>query len=188
MEERKIHINRAHGSYVFPSNFILVAALNPCPCGNYPDFSRCSCTPWQIQKYLGRISQPFLDRIDLCVEAPRIQYTDITQKERQETSKDIRKRVIKARSVQQMRYRGMKVLTNSMLGIKELEKFCCLGDEEELLMKQAFTSLNLTARTYHKILRVARTIADMDDSEKICAGHLKEAIGYRTMDKKYWGR
>lgn len=188
LEERKIHINRAHGNYVFPSNFILTAAMNPCPCGNFPDFSRCSCTPWQIQQYLSRVSQPFLDRIDICVEAPRIQYEEIRESGRQETSADIRKRVEAAREIQQKRYEGTKIWSNSMLGIRQIEEFCHLGSEEGSLMKQAFTSLSLTARTYHKILKVARTIADMEGAGEIRMSHLKEAIGYRTVDKKYWGR
>ncbi len=188
LEERKIHINRVHGNYVFPSNFILVAAMNPCPCGNYPDLSKCSCTSWEIQKYLGKISQPFLDRIDICVEAPGIQYADISQKREEESSEQIRNRVIKARLIQQKRYVETEILTNSMLGVKELERFCHLKAEGEYLMKQAFTSLNLTARTYHKVLRVARTIADMDGRESIEPPDLKEAISYRTMDKRYWGR
>lgn len=188
LEERKIHINRAHGNYVFPSNFILAAAMNPCPCGNFPDFSRCSCTPWQIQQYLSRVSQPFLDRIDICVEAPRIQYEEIRKNGSQETSADIRKRVEAARTIQQKRYEGTGVWSNSMLGVRQIEKFCCLGSGEEELMKQAFTALSLTARTYHKILKVARTIADMEGAGEIGMPHLKEAIGYRTVDKKYWGR
>ena len=188
LEERKVYINRAHGSYVFPSNFILAAAMNPCPCGNYPDFSKCSCTPWQIQQYLSRISQPFLDRIDICVEAPRIRYEEITEGSKAETSADLRKRVVNAREIQQNRYEGMEIRSNSMLGVRQIDEFCCLGKEEEQLMRQAFTSLGLTARTYHKILKVARTIADMDGGGMIRMSHLKEAIGYRTADKKYWGR
>lgn len=188
LEERKVYINRAHGSYVFPSNFILAAAMNPCPCGNYPDFSKCSCTPWQIQQYLSRISQPFLDRIDICVEAPRIRYEEITERSKKETSADLRKRVVKAREIQQNRYEGMEIRSNSMLGVRQIDEFCHLGKEEEQLMRQAFTSLGLTARTYHKILKVARTIADMDGGGMIRMSHLKEAIGYRTADKKYWGR
>ncbi|MCI8319671.1 MAG: YifB family Mg chelatase-like AAA ATPase [Dorea sp.] len=188
LEERKIHINRVHGNYVFPSDFMLVAAMNPCPCGNFPDFSKCSCTPWQVGQYLGRISQPFLDRIDICVEAPRIRYEEIRERRRQESSADIRKRVIAARDIQQKRYEGQKILNNSMMGIREIDKYCRLGREEEHLMRQVFTSMNLTARTYHKILKVARTIADMDGGGPIRMVHLKEATGYRTMDKKYWGR
>lgn len=188
LEERKIHINRAHGSYVFPSNFILAAAMNPCPCGNFPDFSKCSCTPWQIQQYLARISQPFLDRIDICVEAPRIRYEEMRERNEQESSADIQRRVEAARIIQHKRYEGTEIRSNAMLGVRQIEEFCRLQSEEEDLMKQAFTSLNLTARTYHKILKVARTIADMEGTEEIRTPHLKEAIGYRTVDKKYWGR
>ena len=147
-----------------------------------------SCTPWQVGQYLGRISQPFLDRIDICVEAPRIRYEEIRERRRQESSADIRKRVIAARDIQQKRYEGQKILNNSMMGIREIDKYCRLGREEEHLMRQVFTSMNLTARTYHKILKVARTIADMDGGGPIRMVHLKEATGYRTMDKKYWGR
>ncbi len=188
LEERKIHINRAHGNYVFPSNFILAAAMNPCPCGNYPDFSKCSCTPWQIKQYLARISQPFLDRIDICVEAPQIRYEEIRNSGAKETSAVIRKRVVAARKIQQGRYEGQKLWCNAMLGVRQIDEYCRLGGEEERLMKQAFSTLNLTARTYHKILKVARTIADLDGGGEIRLSHLKEAIGYRTVDKKYWGR
>lgn len=162
--------------------------MNPCPCGNYPDFSKCNCTPWQIRQYLDRISQPFLDRIDICVEAPKLQYEEIRESVPKETSAVIRRRVEAVRSIQQKRYEGQDILNNAMLGVRQIDEFCRLGKEEEFLMKQAFTSLNLTARTYHKILKVARTIADMDGGGQIRLPHLKEAIGYRTVDKKYWGR
>lgn len=188
LEEHKIRINRAQGNYEFPADFMLVAAMNPCPCGNYLDFSKCSCTPWQIQQYLAHISQPLLDRIDICVEAPKVSFADIRQRDAGGTSADIRKRVEAARLLQRERYDGTAVRANALLGVKETDRFCRLGREEERLMKQAFTSLGLTARTYHKILKVARTIADLDGETDICETHLKEAIGYRTVDKKYWGR
>lgn len=188
LEERQIRITRSHGNYVFPANFILASAMNPCPCGNYPNFEKCGCTPGQIQQYLGRISQPFLDRIDICVEAPKVSYEALSAGEKQESSAVIRSRVCKAREVQNERYIGTRILSNSMLGVKELKEYCHLGRREELLMRQAFVALGLTARTYHKILKVARTIADLELSEKIRERHLKEAIGYRTLDKKYWGR
>lgn len=188
LEERQIRITRSQGNFVFPANFILVCAMNPCPCGNYPDFNKCTCTPPQIRQYLGRVSQPFLDRIDICTEAPRIQYEALTQNRRQESSAEIRSRVCRARKVQQERYEGRRIWTNSMLGVNELKEFCSLGQSEERLMRQAFVSLGLTARTYHKILKVARTIADLDGSRRIRECHLKEAVSYRTMDKKYWGR
>lgn len=188
LEERKIHITRSHGNYVFPSNFILAAAMNPCPCGNYPDLSKCNCTPGQIRQYLGKISQPFLDRIDICIETPRIQYEELIMDKKAENSEEIRKRVEDARKIQSNRYKDKKILTNAMLSVGEMKDYCKLGEAEEELMKKAFSSLNLTARTYHKILRVSRTIADLEGEDKISTLHIKEAIGYRTIDKKYWGR
>lgn len=188
LEERLIRITRRQGNFVFPADFILICAMNPCPCGNYPDFNKCTCTPFQVRQYLGKVSQPFLDRIDICVEAPRLRYEALTEEREQESSAKIRDRVCRARDVQKERYEGRDIWTNSRLGVNELKEFCSLGSAEERLMRQAFSSLELTARTYHKILKVARTIADLDGSRRIREHHLKEAIAYRTMDKKYWGR
>lgn len=188
LEEHQIRITRRNGNYVFPSNFILAAAMNPCPCGNYPDLSKCNCTPGQIRQYLGRISQPFLDRIDICIETPRVKYEELVALKKTEDSKTIRERVCMARIIQGKRYEGTDIRTNAMLPVNELKRYCTLGDKEEQLMKRAFENLSLTARTYHKILRVARTIADLNGDICIQAEHLKEAIGYRTLDKKYWGR
>ena len=188
LEERKIHITRTHGNYVFPANFMLVAAMNPCPCGCYPDMSKCVCTPYQIQKYMGKLSQPFLDRIDICAEAPKVEYDALKLKREKtdESSAVIRERVCRAREIQNKRYKDIHIITNSMLDSKNLEKYCRLGEEEETLMRQAFTSLDMTARSYHKILRVARTIADLEGSEEIDKKHLLEAIGHRTFDKRFW--
>lgn len=188
LEERKVHIARAHGSYEFPAEFMLVAAMNPCPCGNYPDFEKCSCLPHQIKQYLGHISQPFLDRMDLCVEAPRLRFEELGEHRGEETSAEIRARVERARKRQEERYAGQNFCTNASLGVRELEEYCSLGKEETKLIRQAFSVMNLTARTYHKILKVARTIADLDGEDRILEYHLKEAIGYRSIDKKYWGR
>ena len=175
------------GVYHFPAEFLLVAAMNPCPCGNYPDLNKCLCTSTQIQAYLSKISQPLLDRIDICVEAERVAYEDL-QGAREESSKDIRERVIMARERQKERYKGEGITTNSQLNAEKIKRYCILGSEEEKMMRQAFEKLNLTARMYHKILCVARTIADLAGEEKIGLAHLREAIGYRTLDKKYWGR
>lgn len=188
LEERLIRITRSQGNFVFPADFILICAMNPCPCGNYPDFNKCTCTPFQIRQYLGKVSQPFLDRIDICMEAPRMRYEALTEEREQESSAKIRDRVCRARDIQKERYEGRDIWTNSRLGVNGLKEFCSLGSAEERLMRQAFSSLELTARTYHKILKVARTIADLDGSRRIREHHLKEAIAYRTMDKKYWGR
>lgn len=188
LEEHKIHITRKHGSCTFPANFMLVAAMNPCPCGCYPDMNRCTCTPYQIQNYLGKVSQAFLDRIDICIETPKVRYEDLKiQKERKiENSESIRSRVCMARETQYNRYYGTGITVNARLDIKELETYCRLGEQEELLMKQAFSNLGLTARLYHKVLRVARTIADLDGSEEIKTEHLAEAVSYRTFNKQYW--
>ncbi|MGN1191400.1 MAG: ATP-binding protein, partial [Dorea sp.] len=188
LEEREIQITRTHGKYTFPANFMLVAAMNPCPCGNYPDLGKCNCTSSEIQRYLGKISQPFLDRMDICVETPKIRYEELNSRKRQESSEEIRKRVCYVRKIQKKRYQGTQLSTNAMLGVKMLDEYCYLGRKEKILMEEAFSALGLTARTYHKILKVARTIADMEESEMIKEQHLKEAIGYRTMDKKFWGR
>lgn len=188
LEEHQIRITRAQGTYQFPANFMLVGALNPCPCGCYPDLNKCRCTEREIQQYIGKLSQPFLDRMDICVEAPRVEYEVLKEKREEETSEEIRKRVSKARKIQQKRYQNMGILTNAQLEGKQLEQYCGLGQKEERMMRQAFLKLGLTARTYYKILKVARTIADLGDSETIEIEHLQEAIGYRTMDKKYWGK
>lgn len=188
LEEQEVHLSRSHGNYVFPADVMLVAAMNPCPCGNYPDPEKCSCTPGQIQRYLDTVSQPFLDRMDLCVEAPRISYEELKKTEEGESSGEIRLRVERARAIQNERYAGTKIRVNARLGVKELPIYCKLGGKEEQLMEQAFHRLHLTARTYHRILKVSRTIADMEGVDRIRTKHIKEALGYRTLEKKYWGR
>lgn len=188
LEEKLIRISRVYGNYLFPADFILVAAMNPCPCGNYPDFSKCTCTSGQIQQYLGRISQPLLDRIDICVETPKLSYRDLSGSGGEESSGQIRERVENARKQQAFRFRENCIKTNAQMGTKEVKRYCVLRKDGETLMRQAYTSLGLTARTYYKILKVARTIADLDGSQEIKEPHLKEAIGYRTIEKKYWGR
>ena len=188
LENRCIQISRTYGKYTFPAEFILVAAMNPCPCGWYPAMERCTCTPSQIQTYLSRISQPFLDRIDLCAEASKVGYDDLTGRHIPEDSAQIRKRVCAARTVQRERYRGTGIRTNSMLNGNTLERWCELGSAEKRIMERAFEVMGLTARAYHRILRTARTIADLDGSRKIRSEHLTEAIGYRTVDRKYWRR
>ena len=191
LEQRKIQITRSYGNYTFPAEFMLVTAMNSCPCGAFPSAS-CICTPAQIQAYLGKISQPFLDRIDLSVETSKVEYQDLTHpKEKEalpESSTVIRERVCAARNVQKIRYRNTGIKCNAMLHGVELKKYCELDNQEEKLMGQAYEVLHLTARSYYRILKVARTIADLDSSRKIRMEHLQEAIGYRTLDKKYWGR
>lgn len=188
LEEHQIRLSRSQGTYQFPADFMLVGAMNPCPCGCYPDLNRCTCTPGEIQHYLGKLSQPFLDRMDICVEAPKVEYESLKHRGKEETSAAIRKRVCRAREIQSQRYRGTGIRTNAALDAKGVERYCMLGTQEEKLMRHAFAKLGLTARTYHKILKVARTIADLEGSGCIRTEHLQEAIGYRSLDKKYWGR
>lgn len=188
LEEHSIKIIRERGEYEFPAEFLLVAAMNPCPCGNYPDLNLCTCTTPQIQAYLGKISQPFLDRIDMCVEVPKVQYQDLTDEGNEETSETIRERIIRARELQQERYRDYPFKTNARIGITEIEKFCFLDDEQQEIMRRAYECMGLTARTYHKVLGVARTIADLDGKAAIGARHLREALSYRMIDHKYWRR
>ena len=188
LENREIRLSRTHGTYRFPADFMLVAAMNPCPCGNYPDLSKCRCTPSQIQMYLGRISRPFLDRIDLCVEAPRIGFGSLTGTARQESSSEIRKRVVRVRAIQKKRYEKEGIRNNAALRTEDLKRYCVLGNREKKLMERAFSQMELTARGYQRILRTARTIADLDGEARIRENHLREALSLRMIDEKYWRR
>lgn len=166
----------------------MVVTMNPCPCGCYPDLNRCTCTPGEIQHYLGKLSQPFLDRMDICVEASKVEYESLKNHGREESSAVMRERICRAREIQRIRYKETKISTNAALDTRGVEHYCTLGSQEEALMRHAFEKLGLTARTYHKILKVARTIADLEGEKCIRTEHLQEAIGYRSLDKKYWGR
>lgn len=181
LEERTVRITRNRGTYEYPADVMLVAAMNPCPCGYFPDYNRCRCTPFQIQQYQGKISQPFLGRMDISVEVSGVRYEDLSGSGREESSETIRKRVEQARERQIERYQGKNILFNSELDGTQVEKYCELGRQEERMMKQAFESLNLTARTYHKVLKTARTIADLEGEEKIRMEHLQEALIYRNV-------
>ena len=181
MEDKQITLVRQSGIYRYPADFMLVAAMNPCPCGYFPDYNRCQCTPFQIQQYQGKISQPFLNRMDICVEVPGVRYEDLSGAVSEESSEAVRSRVEQARKRQIQRYRGKKLLFNAELTGVQLEEFCKLGRQEEQMMRQAFETLSLTARTYHKVLKVARTIADLDGEEQIGMEHLQEALIYRNV-------
>ena len=186
LEDKKIHIARTCGSFVYPADFMLVAAMNPCPCGYFPDRSKCNCSETEVKRYLNRISGPILDRIDVTVEAPRVNIQQLSSKIQNESSKAIKERVMEARRRQEKRYQQTKYRFNSELGVGDINRFCVLGKNEQELMEQIFQRMNLSARAYHKIIKVARTIADLDDSEKIKDIHLSEAICYRMTDSKYW--
>ncbi len=186
LEDKQVNIARATGSFTYPADFVLVAAMNPCSCGYYPDLNRCHCTRQSIMRYLSKISQPLLDRIDICVEAPTLNFNQISKRDNNESSESIRKRVIAAHEIQRERYREYGFLFNSQIPSNLINKFCSLSEENTAYMEEMYNKYSLTARTYHKVLRVARTLADMDESEEIKLIHLQEAILYRGLDKKYW--
>jgi len=186
MEEGQITISRTEGKYIFPAHFQLIAAMNPCKCGYYPDRSRCHCLPGEISRYLHKISRPLLDRIDICVETPKMEYKDLLNDTENESSAQIRKRVEAALQLQRKRYQGHRWQFNSQLTVSAIRHFCPLGHEEMQIMEQAFEKMNLSARAYHRIIKVARTIADLEGETKIRRHHLLEAIGYRSVDQKFW--
>jgi len=187
LEEKEVHISRLNGNYCYPADFMLVAAMNPCNCGYYPDRKRCNCSANQVKRYLGRISEPLLDRIDICTEVMPVP-VEMLQTEREErSSAEIREQVEKARKVQSERYKGEGIRFNSHLNSNQIKKYCVLGKKEKKLLEQIFQKYKLSTRAYHRILKVARTIADLEESEKITTGHISEAFFYRSLDKKYWG-
>ena len=160
LEERYVNLSRTYGNYTFPANFMLVAAMNPCPCGCFPN-ANCTCTPLQIQAYQNRISRPFLDRIDLCVEASQVKYEHLSDEQKGESSKEIRKRICRVREMQRIRYKETGNLTNAMLEGDALNKYCKLGTKEKKVMEQAFSVMNLTARGYSRILKKTPNIEDL---------------------------
>lgn len=186
LEEKQVCVARAGGDYVFPSNIMLVAAMNPCPCGYYPNMDKCSCTYGAVQKYLHRISSPLLDRIDITVEAPAVDYQALKRKGNNESSAEIRTRVMRTLAIEQERYRHTQFRFNADLNGEGIERYCELGKEENQLMREAFKKMELSVRSYHRILRVARTIADMEAADRISVSHLQEALCYRSVNKRYW--
>lgn len=189
LEDRVVTISRAKNTVEYPASFMLVAAMNPCPCGyyNHPDVS-CLCMPGTVQKYLNKISGPLLDRIDLHVEVVPVPFRELTDKRLGEQSDAIRNRVIAARQIQEQRFMDSKgVYCNAQMTSKMVRNICILNDTELLLVKTAMEKLNLSARAYDKILKVSRTIADLDSSPDIRTEHLAEAINYRNLDRDTWG-
>ncbi|MCM8791000.1 MAG: YifB family Mg chelatase-like AAA ATPase [Candidatus Omnitrophica bacterium] len=188
IEDGCVTISRVANTLTYPAKFMLVAAMNPCPCGYFTDPKReCHCTPMQIQRYLSKISGPLLDRIDIHLEVPRLKLDQLTDKRNGESSEAIRKRVDQAREIQNTRYKNDDVYFNAHLDPKDMEKYCILDKESEELIKLAILELGISARAYDKILRVARTIADLDSKEIIEAHHISEAISYRSLDRNLWG-
>lgn len=189
MEERKVTISRAKIALEFPASFMLIASMNPCPCGyfNHPD-KQCTCPPGAVQKYLNKISGPLLDRIDLHVEVTPVAFSELSSTLPFEKSDRIRERVIKARDIQVERYKDSEgVYANAQMSSKMLKEFCVINTASQNLIKIAMEKLNLSARAYDRILKVSRTIADLSTSADIKSEHLAEAIQYRSLDREGWG-
>ena len=186
LEDKVIHISRVYGTYDFPAHFMLCAAMNPCPCGYYPDMNRCRCTPAQVGQYLGKLSQPLLDRLDLCADVSPVDFDGMSNGKIGENTKQVRMRVEAAQQIQRERFKDEKIQFNGEMSGKQVENFCHLDDSACRLLKMAFQHMPFSARADHRILKVARTIADMEASETINKEHLGEALSYRSFDKKYW--
>ena len=187
LEDGNVTISRVNATLTYPCNIMLIASMNPCKCGYFGDSRRqCTCTPTQVNRYRSRISGPLLDRIDIQVEVSNVDYEDLSSTENSETSAEIKKRVNKTRKLQLERYKDYNIYSNSQLDAGMLKKFCPLGEEENAILRAAFDNLGLSARAHSRILKVARTIADLEGSENIKSEHIAEAIQYRSLDSKYF--
>ena len=185
IEDGVVTISRALTSITYPAGFMMVAAMNPCPCGHFSDPLReCACTPFQIQRYWSKLSGPLLDRIDLHVDVPRLKQEELTKRPAGETSREIRKRVTLAREAQRGRFQEENIFSNAEMGVRQIKKFCRLEKEAEELLKTAILKLKMSARAYDRILKVSRTIADLEGEETIKASHIAEATQYRALDRK----
>ena len=189
LEDGRVTISRAAGSLTFPSAFMLVAAMNPCPCGYHGDPKReCRCSPGQVERYRRKISGPLLDRIDLHVEAPAVEYRELSDTAPAETSAMIRSRIVEARKIQNARFaKSRKTTCNARMSHSQLREYCRLDQAGNELLRNAMTGLNFSARAYDRILKVARTIADLAGEECIRRNHLLEALGYRNLDRGILG-
>lgn len=189
LEEHRITVSRVAGSYEFPADFLILGAMNPCPCGFFPDRSRCSCTPMQIQNYLNRLSRPILERFDICVEAAPVSFLELEdQTMANEDSATIRSRVEKAVKIQNHRFQGTDIHSNSRMGQKEIQRFCQLKEAERRFARKVYEARGISARGYHRVLKTARTIADLAGEEWIQREHLSEAFGYRALEERIWGQ
>lgn len=186
MEEGRITISRASGSYDFDAEAMIVAAMNPCKCGYYPDRSRCSCSDEEVKKYIKRISGAILDRMDICVEVSSVTYGELTEHGESESSESIKERVAKAVEMQRRRFSGEDYKCNSLIPSKSMPVYCSLDEECQNIMETAFEKFRFSTRNYYKVLRIARTIADLEQFDTIEQRHLVEALGFSTICKKYW--
>jgi magnesium chelatase family protein len=187
LEDRQVSIARANAKLTYPANVMLIAAMNPCPCGNYGSDKPCRCSPREIKQYLSRISGPLLDRIDMHIGMNSVTYGELTDETSAEASRDVRARVNAARRIQQQRYAGAGLYANAALSAEQLNRYCALNDVCGKLMKQAYQTLGLSPRGMARVRKVARTIADLSGAEDIDVKHLAEALQYRTPDSRYWG-
>lgn len=187
MEDSTVNISRASGTVSYPASFMLIAAMNPCPCGFYGHpVKECKCTPAARKRYMDKVSGPILDRIDIHIEVAPVEYEQLSRRAQEETSAQIKKRVNRARAIQQKRFEGTSVSCNAKMTPGMTKEFCILTDDADALLKMSFEKLGLSARAYDKILRMSRTIADLDESELIELDHIAEALQYRSLDRKYW--
>ncbi len=187
LEDRRVTIARVSGSVTYPCTIMLIGAMNPCPCGYFGHPRRkCTCNPNKVSAYLSKISGPLLDRFDLHIEVAPVEYSDLSARTKEEPSSEIRKRVIAARDVQSERFRGTKITCNALITADKLQEYCPMDDGASKLMKDVFDRLGLSARAYDRIMKVARTIADLDGKEVISKHHIAAAAQYRSLDRKYW--
>ena len=188
LEDGVITVARNKQTITYPANFTLISSMNPCPCGNYGSKDKeCSCSPSQIAKYLAKLSGPIMDRIDIHIEVGNVTYDQLKSEENAESSEEIKKRVDRARQIQVERFKGdEKTFCNAKMGVAQTKKYCKLDDFGENLLRNAFDKLKLSARAHDKVLKIARTIADLEGSENIEAKHVAEALSYRSLDRKYW--
>lgn len=187
LEDRKVTISRVATTVTYPSNFMLIASMNPCECGYYgSNLKKCTCNPRSIRRYVGKISGPLLDRIDLHIEVKPVEYEKLALRNKPESSEKIKERVNKARKIQFERYQGIGIFCNAELESNLLDEFCKLDKKSREIMEKAFEKYGLSARAHDKILKIARTIADLDNSKDIQYKHIAEAIQYRNLDKRYF--
>ncbi len=188
MEDKEVTISRAAMSLTFPAHFTMVASMNPCPCGYFGSTRECKCSPMQIQRYVGKISGPLIDRIDIHIDVPAVKFKELRGKGVSvgDSSITVRERVIKAREIQLKRFDGEGIFSNSAMSSRHIRKFCALDGESENLLERAMLRQGLSARAHDRILKVSRTIADLEASENIQPNHISEAIGYRSLDRNYW--
>ncbi|HXG94385.1 MAG TPA: YifB family Mg chelatase-like AAA ATPase [Blastocatellia bacterium] len=187
LEDGKVTISRAAMSLTFPSRFMLAAAMNPCPCGFFNDPTReCKCTPMQIQRYVSKISGPLLDRIDIHIDVPAVKFKELSSDTPAESSSEIRERAVRARRIQLERFHGERIFANSQMTPRLIRRHCVIDSASKALLENAITRLGLSARAYDRILKVSRTLADLEGKDKIESSHVSEAIQYRTLDRNFW--